>query len=69
MRIDNLGNYPDVGTFENIAEPLTTTSGSKAFLVSNYNGLYGVVIDGILLFVTDSYPIAAQQHTAQGRPA
>lgn len=65
MKITNIGNYPDIGEFSNITEPVKTQDGSTAYLVSNYNGLYGVVLDTILLLVTDSYPIAAQELAAR----
>lgn len=65
MKIDNLSNYPDVGEFSNIAEPVHTIGGNTAFLVSNYNGLYGLVLGTILVFVTDNYPYAAQELAAR----
>lgn len=66
MKIVNINNFTGIGgTFENIQEPVTTLGGAPAFLVSNYEGLYGVAIGSIyrasLLFITDSWEFANQQ--------
>lgn len=64
MQIDNIQNYLYDGEFSNISNPVKTSSGDTAYLVSNYNGLYGVVLGTILVFVTDSYAFAREQYNA-----
>lgn len=70
MKLVNSNNYGSVGAFENTQEPVTTSGGAQAFLVSNYAGLYGVAVGSIyrarLLLITDSWEVANSYHQSLG---
>lgn len=67
MKLVNLDNYPGIqahGVFSNIQDPKHTESGSTAYVLSNYAGLYAVALgdesSALLLCVTDSHEIAQE---------